>query len=140
MSAPWYRIERLYLYVYRTRRHRGWGVHNGYTGITNHPRLRDRQHQAKPWYDLVTRRHCVCIGVMPRFLGLALEYLLIKLTLPVYNVQHNSTNPRRVKPWDAKSQRLARDANPRMIKLYPSPLTVLPVVVVVVGALALWSR
>ena len=105
----WWKVERLYLYVYRCRKPSGWGWHNGYSGITNSPWHRDRQHRSKDWYDLVIRRHCVCIGRMPRGLGLILEYVLIKATLPVYNVQHNRANPRRIKPWTARRQRWLRD-------------------------------
>ena len=149
MSAPWYRIERLYLYLYRTRRPSRWGRHNGYAGITNRPDLRDGQHKSKSWYDLVTKRYVWCIGVMPRFVGLALERLLIALTWPVYNVQGNRWNPRRIKPRDAALQRAARDgarlafadrARLVRIKINMSPLSLAPLVGFIVGALVLWSR
>lgn len=100
--VSWWRVERLYLYLYTTRKPSGWGRHFGYAGITNSPALRDRQHRSKPWYRLVVRRRCVCVGVMPRGLGLILEYALIKITRPVYNVQHNMSNRRRITPWQAR--------------------------------------
>lgn len=109
------KVERLYLYVYTCRRPSGWGRHFGYSGITNSPWHRDRQHRAKPWYPLVTRRRVIPLGRMPRGLGLALEYVLIKVTRPAYNVQHNRRNSRRITPWQAKAHRLARDAGRRPV-------------------------
>jgi hypothetical protein len=41
---------------------------------------------------------------MPRFVGLALERVLILATWPVYNVQGNRWNPRRIKPARARAQ------------------------------------
>lgn len=105
----WFKIERLWLYVYVCRRPSGWGRHFGYSGITNSLFHRGRQHERKDWYDLAIKRRTIRLGRMPRGLGLILEYLLIKVTLPVYNVQHNRHNPRRIKPARARAQRIARD-------------------------------
>ena len=132
-------MKRLYLYVYRTRRPSGWGRHYGYAGITNAPALRDQQHRAKPWYDLVVKRYVISLGRMPRWLGLSLEWLLIKATMPAYNVHHNRSNPRRIKPWDAKAQRLARDAGHLPYGARLADLA-LPVVGVVALAAGLWLR
>ncbi len=37
-----------------------------------------------------------------------MEWLYIKLLFPFYNVKHNTTNPRRIRPHVAAGQRLAR--------------------------------
>jgi len=105
----WLKVERLWLYVYVCRRPSGWGRHYGYTGITNSLFHRGQQHMTKDWYDLVRVRRTIHLGRMPRGLGLILEYLLIKATMPVYNVQHNRHNPRRIKPDTARMQRMHRD-------------------------------
>lgn len=96
-------MKRQYLYIYRTRRPSGWGTHNGYTGRTNSPRLRDAQHKAsKRWYPLVRHRILIPLGYCPVFVAAALEWALIKLTMPVYNIQHNRLNPRRIEPWNVR--------------------------------------
>ena len=102
-------MKRQYLYLYRTRRPSGFGQHIGYIGVTNSPHYRDVQHRAyQPWSDLIACRYVIPLGRVPRFLACFLEALLIQLVLPVYNVQHNRGNPRRIKPWKARAQRDAR--------------------------------
>lgn len=133
-------MKRQYLYVYVTRRPSGWGRHFGYSGVTNHPYLRDQQHQAKPWYPLVVKRHLIPIGRVPRFVALGLEYVLIKVTRPVYNVQHNTRNARRITPWQAKAHRLAQDAGRTPVRARVGQVVnTLPVLAVAVLAFYLWS-
>lgn len=126
-------MKRQYLYVYRTRRPSGWGTHNGYTGRTNHPRLRDAQHAAtKRWYPLVRYRVLIPLGPCPVFVAAALEWLLIKVTMPVYNVQHNRWNPRRIRPWDVRGT-VGPWAKVKDV------ITLAPVLGMVALALYLWS-
>lgn len=134
-----FKIERLWLYVYVCRRPSGWGRHYGYTGITNSLFHRGRQHAAKDWHDLVIKRKAIRLGRMPRGLGLVLEWLLIKATRPVYNVQHNGWNPRRIKPSVAKAQRLNRDRNGFRLAARVKDVSVLASALgVVLVALGLW--
>jgi hypothetical protein len=144
-------MRRQFLYVYVCRKHLGWGTHFGYVGVTNRPDLRDLQHRAdKPWADLIMKRHMIPLGVMPRLVAEALETVLIRVTLPVYNVKHNMGNPRRIKPYAAKQQRWARDGaaqSPwsiglarRVLTARPNLFTLVRVAPLVAGALYLWSR
>lgn len=99
------------------------GRHNGYTGQSNAYALRWQQHTAgggkfkstaKSWSDLDPEPHRIL--PLPAWMFLrcprvvdALEALCIVLTAPVYNVQLNKWNPRRISPKDAKEQRLFRE-------------------------------
>jgi hypothetical protein len=133
-------VKRLYVYLYTCRKPSGRGRHFGYAGLTNRPDLRDGQHRAsQPWSDLITRRRVWSIGRVPRFVGRGVEWCLIKATAPVYNVQHNRTNPRRIKPWDAREMRRLRDLGGRA---YPrvGMIHLAPVALVLIAALYLWSR
>lgn len=62
----------------------------------------------KPWADLKPR--LVLFIPLPRWrwLLLTVETLLILVTWPVYNVQKNRWNPRRISSYAARMQRLAR--------------------------------
>lgn len=134
-------MKRQYLYVYVCRKPSGWGRHFGYSGVTNAPRLRDLQHKAKqPWYPLVIKRHVIPLGRVPRFVAIGLEYLLIKVTMPVYNVQHNRTNPRAIPPSRARAQRINRDRYGFRPARARSFATALPVLALVIAAVVLWSR
>lgn len=135
-------MKRQYLYLYRTRRPSGWGQHIGYVGVTNSPLHRDVQHRAyQPWSDLIACRYVIPLGRVPRFVALGLEALLIRLTLPVYNVQHNRGNLRRIKPWTARAQRDARYYGRTPVAArFRDVLAALPVVALVIAAVVLWSR
>lgn len=96
--AAWWRMVRQRrpgIYAYRTREHTRPAVAEwGYVGLSNRLDLRDGQHQAKPWYDLVIRRYTVIR--LPWWLGwrwvlAPLETLAILALLPRYN---DSKNPR----------------------------------------------
>lgn len=131
------KVERLWLYVYVCRRPSGWWRHYGYAGITNSLFHRGKQHEAKPWHDLVIKRKTIHLGRMPRGMGLILEFLLIKVTMPAYNVQHNRWNPRRIKPDTARAQRLARNmGHGRAVGKVKDLVLVVPGVVLI--ALGLW--
>lgn len=97
------------------------GRHFAYVGQSNNFRRRDREHLfgslayeaqvlPKPWSDLRPKRYAVPV-LFPgwRRARLAQEWLMIKLLLPVYPVQHNRTNPRRITPARARAQRTMRD-------------------------------
>lgn len=95
----------------------GW--HWGYVGQTRNPKARHWEHMngggrygctPKDWADLKPRRvvlfkmkHC------PQWVLTTVEVFFIRLLLPVYNVQHNLGNLRRIKPHQARAQRAQRD-------------------------------
>lgn len=136
-------MKRQYLYVYTCRKPAGWGRHFGYSGVTNRPDLRAVQHRAKDWHDLVIKRHLIPLGRIPRFVALGLEWVLIKVTMPVYNVQHNRANPRRIGPVMARRQRRARDHGSRTLRLATvawARISYAPVVAFAALAFYLWSR
>jgi hypothetical protein len=98
------------VYVFRTRKHSGWGTEWGYAGKSNHLALRKLQHADKPWSDLVVYYWAF---ELPWWLGwqwitLSLETLVIVVLRPRYNWQKN---PRRSKvgPRGQQLQRAARD-------------------------------
>lgn len=121
----WYERTREEVYAYRTDKpHAPLGLpiigrHWGYGGRTNNPRRRHQEHVlgggpygavAKPWSDLRPRRFVIFrmksrTELMTHFL----EWLVIKILLPVYNVDMNYTNPRRITPKAQAAQRFARD-------------------------------
>jgi hypothetical protein len=92
--------------------------HWAYVGETNSFYHRDQQHRyglgrygtpAKDWAD---RCPYVALRIpLPnwKWLRLSVETLVILALWPVYNVQKNRWNPRRIKPIVARRQRRARD-------------------------------
>lgn len=112
-------------YLWRTRKPHApiglplLGRHNGYVGQTNSRRRRDEQHQRGSltygtmparWSDLEPKVYALpCLFPNWKRARLAQEWLWIKLLMPVYNVQHNRTNPRRITPRRAAAQRAERD-------------------------------
>lgn len=121
----WYERTREEVYAYRTTKpHAPLGLpiigrHWGYAGRTNDPKRRDMEHirgggryaaVAKHWADLRPRRFVIFrmksrTEAMTHFL----EWFTIKVLLPVYNVDMNLTNPRRITPRAQAAQRFARD-------------------------------
>lgn len=113
-------------YVHRTRKPSAplglpiIGRHTAYVGETSSRYHRDRQHRygggtygatAKMYSDLDLKIYPLpCLFPNNATARKAQEWLYIKLMLPVYNVQHNRHNPRRITPRQAERQRWARDA------------------------------
>jgi hypothetical protein len=89
----------------------------------------------KPWSDLdpyVWLR----IPLPPwKWLLRSVETLAILLTWPVYNVQKNRWNPRRIPPLKARVQRMRRNAGTRLWS--PRPIHV---VLILAAAVALWLK
>lgn len=121
----WWEKTREEIYAYRTDKPHAplalpiIGRHWGYAGRTNDPKRRDLEHVqgggryaavAKDWADLRPKRRVV-FGMKTRTEAMThfLEWITIKVLLPVYNVDMNRTNPRRITPRQAKAQRFARD-------------------------------
>ena len=112
------------VYGYRTLRPSGRGPrHWAYVGKTRDGRRRHRQHMGvrlptdryaapgQPWNDLDPHRYVLWRSRKVRGWRLALaEFTFVRLLHPVYNVQMNAGNPRRVLPPSARAQRRARDA------------------------------
>jgi len=114
------------VYVYRARKPGAvlglpiLGRHTAYVGQTRNLSMRHREHlhgggrygqEAKPWADLRPRRYVIFrMRRCPQWLLTTVEVTLIRLLWPVYNVQHNRPNPRRVTPRRALLQRRSRDA------------------------------
>lgn len=114
------------VYIYRTRKPGalfGWpvvGRHVAYVGQTKSFGHRHRQHTGtprpwdpyartgQPWSDL--NPVCYRIPLPPwRWLLLLVEWMLIKTLLPVYNIKHNKTNPRKITAYRALQMRATRD-------------------------------
>lgn len=133
MFKPWKYQE---VYLYRTDRPSGWGRHIAYVGRTCAPALRHQQHMARqPWSDLRPRRYVLIrVARCPEwFIGVC-EYVAIKATMPVYNIQHNRSNPRRITPWRAREARLARNAGSRATAKARDVLYALPTIAFIVAA------
>jgi len=107
------------------------GRHNGYVGQSKVYRLRWGQHVAgggkyknvaKLWSDLDPEPWRIL--PLPAWLFLrapwavdSLEALCILLTAPVYNVQLNGWNPRRIPPARLRRQRAWRDRAPLLLRI-----------------------
>jgi hypothetical protein len=97
------------------------GRHNAYVGHTSSRYFRDRQHirgsyrygtVGKPWSNLDPKPYSIpCLFPGSLWARRVQEKLWIWMLLPVYNVEWNTKNPRRIKPGRAEQQRWARDAN-----------------------------
>lgn len=96
------------------------GRHFAYVGRTRSFQHRKRQHlgtplpndpfatNGKPWCDLKPR----CYEIpMWGWLSHMVEPVLIWLLFPVYNVQYNKHNPRRISQYRALKMRARRDAH-----------------------------
>lgn len=94
-----------------------------YVGKSRDGKRRHRQHMGvrlptdrfpapgQPWNDLDPRRYVLWRSAKVRGWRLSLmELIFIRILAPVYNVQMNQGNPRRITPHMAKVQRAARDA------------------------------
>lgn len=113
------------IYVYRTRKPGAvfgvpvLGRHTAYVGQTRNLPARHAEHlhgggrygqPAKPWADLKPRRYVVLrMKRCPQWVLNVVEHLAIRLLLPVYNVQHNRGNPRRITPPAARRQHSVRE-------------------------------
>lgn len=105
-----------------------------YAGETTSFRHRHEQHTRgdtvrttpqKPWADLDPR--CVLRIPLPpwKWLLRSVETVLIVLTWPVYNVQKNRWNPRRIPLSTAQRQRYLRDRGRHPLNVRPIHLFVL---------------
>jgi hypothetical protein len=140
------------VYVYRCRKPGALlripfiSTHFGYVGETTSFTHRHAQHAVgggrynavrKDWSDLITS--CYRIPLPPwKWLLRGVETLAMGVTWPVYNVAKNKWNPRRIKPWRAASQRLARDAGHRVTLAALSFGTRHLIPLLTLGALALY--
>lgn len=142
------------VYAYRTRKPGALlglpliGRHWGYVGQTRNPKMRDREHlegggrygaAPKDWADLEPRRYVLFrLKHCPQWVLDLAEVVAIRLLLPVYNVQHNRGNPRRVKPAVARAQRRGREMtrmswSPHFTPAHLAGLLLAAVVVVMVA-------
>jgi hypothetical protein len=117
------------VYVWRTRKPGallGWpiiGRHFAYVGETSSFKHRERQHLGRPipndpyastgaaWCDLAPR--CYRIPLRGKWLRKIAEPLLVWTLFPVYNVQFNKHNPRRISRYRAIQMRATRDSRAR---------------------------
>lgn len=113
------------VYAYRTRKPGALlglpllGRHWAYGGQTRNPKARHGEHirgggrygrAAQPWADLSPKRYVLFrLAHCPQWVLDLVEVLVIRTLFPVYNVQHNRGNLRRVKPAMARLQRAQRD-------------------------------
>jgi len=99
-----------------------------YVGETKRRTLRDQQHRygdrryqvdPKPWSDREPRQ-ALWIPLPPwRWLLRSVETLVILALWPVYNVQKNRWNPRRIHPITAIRHRAERDVGGRPLWVGP---------------------
>lgn len=130
------------------------GRHNGYTGQSNAYALRWQQHTAgggkfkstaKSWSDLdpepwrILPLPAWLFAHAPRVVN-ALEAVCIVLTAPVYNVQLNKWNPRRITPVRAKAQRQWRSSTFGVLRISFMLLHSLPKFLLLVGAFLLLRK
>jgi hypothetical protein len=139
------------VYVYRTRK--PWArfriplvsYHFAYVGESSSFWHRNRQHimgmssfgscAPKDWADLEPR---VAFKIrLPnwRWLRRSVETIAILAVWPVYNVQKNRWNPRRIKPTTARKQRRMRNAGLRLAVVRPAHI-----VLILAGFVALWLK
>lgn len=117
------RRTRAGIYLARVDRHRGWGRVVGYVGRSWDAPARFRCHEGacgrhpnchpKPWtIGLNHRWHWIRVPwwLSWKWSMAIMEALTIWALLPLYNVQLNTKNPRRVKPSDARLQLAARQS------------------------------
>lgn len=113
-------------YLWRTRKPGSMlglpfiGRHNAYVGQTSSRYHRDRQHEfgggaygavGKPWSDLDPKVYPLpCLFPSWKWSRLLCETLWTLILWPVYSIQKNRWNPRRIKPRTAERQRWRRDA------------------------------
>lgn len=122
IAPRWKKLFRFYpghLYAFTVRHPRTGRRVCGYVGKTRRdPRVRYEEHlgngrygdAAKPWTDTVTDWRVIYSSKRVSDIGLSLrEQLHIRLRRPLYNIEYNGRNRRRVKPWEAKAQRLSRN-------------------------------
>ncbi len=105
------------------------GRHWAYVGESSSRRHRDAQHlvgggaysvKPKDWADLDPKVYPLpCPFPHWRWTRKAMEKFYIALFWPVYNVQYNRWNPRRITPVQAKRQRYARDMVGRRASAVP---------------------
>lgn len=83
----------------------------GYVGETiRQPLTRLMEHiDAQPWADTITSWEVDDEVFAGKAQALRAEAAAIKAERPLYNIRENMGNPLRVKPWEAKAQRWARD-------------------------------
>lgn len=138
------------VYAYRTRKPGALlglpllGRHWGYVGQTRNPKARHQEHLEgggrygcvpKDWADLEPRRYVLFrMRHCPQWVLDLVEVAVIRTFLPVYNVQHNRGNPRRIRPAVAHLQRLQRDRMGWSWNLRPAHLVGLLLAVSVVLA------
>lgn len=155
-ARRWWERTREEIYAYRTDKPHAplalplIGRHWGYAGRTNNASRRHQEHVqgggryaavAKPWADLRPKRLVIFrrkerTEAMTHFL----EWVTIKILLPVYNVDMNRTNPRRITPHRAKAQRFARDQFGITARVTKLALRWALYAVVVAVAFWMWSR
>lgn len=116
-----FRIGPGYIYMAVVQHPRSGRRVCGYVGKTiRDPRTRWNEHQfgggrygsaAQPWSDTIIEWRVLHSSRRMTALGLHLrEWINIKCRLPLYNIQMNRANPRRIPPWTARNQRATRDA------------------------------
>jgi hypothetical protein len=117
--------------------------HFAYVGETTSFYHRMQQHfyglgqfgsKAKDWSDL--EPYVWARVPLPRWKWLlrSVETLVILLVWPVYNVAKNRWNPRRIKPIDARRQRIQRNLHVPVMRVRSLPMGLL----ILVLAIATW--
>lgn len=123
-------------YVWRTRKPHAVaglpliGRHTAYVGQTNNRYYRDNQHRygdgrygsvSKSWMDLDPKVYSLpCLFPHVKRCREWQEKIYIRCLWPVYNVEWNKGNPRRIAPGRAQTQRWARDKSRFRFNVIPA--------------------
>lgn len=105
-------------YVWRTRKPTApiglpfIGRHFAYVGKTSSRWHRDAQHmERQPWSDLDPKVYALWVPFPHwNWTRSFMERFYTAILLPVYPVEFNGGNPRRIEPWQAKQHRAERDS------------------------------
>lgn len=105
VRPPWYVHKRAYVYAIAVT-HQDLGTYEGfgYIGQTvRDPYVRLAEHREdKPWAGWILGVNVLWTGTCTQAQLDDLERRAIETFKPLYNIDMNMNNPRRIKPWDVK--------------------------------------
>ena len=115
VRPPWYVHKRAYVYVISVT-HQDLGTYEpfGYIGQTvRDPYVRLAEHvEDKEWAGWIVGVNVLWTGTCTQAQLDEIERRAIVTYKPLYNIEHNMTNPRRIKPWEVKRRRVRTGVRP----------------------------
>lgn len=143
------------VYAYRTRKPGAvlglpvLGRHWGYVGQTRNPDARHGEHMRgggrygglpASWSDLDPKRYVLIkVPMCPQWLLLTLEAFFILILQPVYNVQRNKINLRRIGPARARRARVRRDVTGIRWSPVPTGAHLVMILVLIIMTWEAWT-